>query len=183
MLAPQGGPHRVLTERLRSGDFYAAPFIGSGGAKGKCEAGIARTLGPLGFPCAGFPSRAKLLDPILPEKGLAMLYAPRGIGKSWLGLSIGLAVAGGSSLLRWKAPEPRRVLLVDGEMPLTDLQSRLAFISIGLGADIPSGGFRALAADQTESGINPPAAKASLRLSANRFGHPRQSLDTRRHGQ
>ena len=93
-----------------------------------------------------------------------MLYAPRGIGKSWLGLSIGLAVAGGSSLLRWKAPEPRRVLLVDGEMPLTDLQSRLAFISIGLGADIPSGGFQVLAADQTESGINLASSEGQLAL-------------------
>jgi putative DNA primase/helicase len=87
---------------------------------------------PLGlseFLALEIPSRAKLLDPILPEKGLAMLYAPRGVGKSWLGLSIGLAVASGGSLLRWKASEPRRVLLVDGEMLLADLQGRLALIS------------------------------------------------------
>ena len=37
--------------------------------------------------------RQMLLHPILPERSLAMLYAPRGVGKSWLGLSIGLAVA------------------------------------------------------------------------------------------
>ena len=30
------------------------------------------------------PPREMLLDPILPERSLAMLYAPRGIGKSWL---------------------------------------------------------------------------------------------------
>ena len=39
------------------------------------------------------PPREMLLAPILPERSLAMLYAPRGIGKSWLGLTIGLAVA------------------------------------------------------------------------------------------
>jgi hypothetical protein len=39
------------------------------------------------------PAREMLLDPILPERSLAMLYAPRGLGKSWLALSIGLAVA------------------------------------------------------------------------------------------
>jgi len=44
------------------------------------------------------PPREMLLAPILPERSLAMFYAPRGIGKSWLGLSIGLAVASGSSL-------------------------------------------------------------------------------------
>jgi hypothetical protein len=30
------------------------------------------------------PAREMLLSPILPERSLAMLYAPRGIGKSWL---------------------------------------------------------------------------------------------------
>jgi transposase len=62
-----------------------------------------------------------LLSPVLPEKSLAMLFAPRGIGKSWLGLSIGVAVASGGSLLKWEAPAPRRVLVADGEMPLADL--------------------------------------------------------------
>ena len=74
-----------------------------------------------------------LLAPILPERSLAMLYAPRGIGKSWLGLTIGLAVASGGSVLRWSAPKPRRVLLVDGEMMLCDLQARLNLILAGLG--------------------------------------------------
>jgi len=83
-----------------------------------------------------------------------MLYAPRGIGKTLLGLSIALAVSSGASLLRWSAPKPRRVLYIDGEMPLADLQDRLSAISIGLGAENQNGGFQILAADQTESGIN-----------------------------
>jgi putative DNA primase/helicase len=83
-----------------------------------------------------------------------MLYAPRGIGKSWLGLSIGLAVSSGSSVLEWTAPRPHRVLFVDGEMLLSDLQTRLNLILAGLKAEIPSDGFRLLAADQTERGIN-----------------------------
>src|SRR6476661_5106457 len=56
------------------------------------------------------PAREMLLSPILPERSLAMLYAPRGVGKSWLGLSMGLAIAGGESLLRWSAPRQRNVL-------------------------------------------------------------------------
>jgi putative DNA primase/helicase len=98
--------------------------------------------------------REMLLDPILPERSLAMLYAPRGVGKTLLGLSIGLAVASGSPLLRWSAPRPRRVLYVDGEMPLVSLQERLRAISIGLDAAIPNDGFRILAADQTDDGIS-----------------------------
>src|SRR5436190_2429312 len=100
------------------------------------------------------PPRDMLLDPILPERSLAMLYAPRGLGKSWLALSIGLAVAGGASLLRWSASRPRRVLYIDGEMPLVSLQERLKAISLGLSDGIPNDGFRILAADQIETGIN-----------------------------
>jgi putative DNA primase/helicase len=100
------------------------------------------------------PPREMLLNPILPERSLAMLYAPRGVGKSWLGLSIGLAVASGQPLLRWSAPRRRRVLFVDGEMPLVSLQERLKAISFGLAGEIPNDGFRILAADQIEDGIN-----------------------------
>jgi putative DNA primase/helicase len=100
------------------------------------------------------PAREMLLDPILPERSLAMLYAPRGVGKSWLSLSIGLAVAGGASLLRWSAPRQKNVLYIDGEMPLVSLQERLKAISLGFGGAIPNDGFRILAADQIESGIN-----------------------------
>ena len=100
------------------------------------------------------PAREMLLSPILPERSLAMLYAPRGVGKSWLGLSIGLAVAAGESLLRWSAPRQRNVLYVDGEMPLVSLQERLKEISAGFGRDIPNDGFRILAADNVEDGIN-----------------------------
>ena len=82
------------------------------------------------------PPREMLLAPILPERSLAMLYAPRGIGKSWLGLSIGLAVASGGPVLHWNAPRPRRVLFVDGEMVLSDLQIRLNSILAGLGTKI-----------------------------------------------
>jgi putative DNA primase/helicase len=100
------------------------------------------------------PPREMLLDPILPERSLAMLYAPRGLGKSWLALSIGLAVASGAPLLRWSAPRQRRVLCVDGEMPLVSLQERLKAISVPFGTDIPNDGFRILAADQIDGGIN-----------------------------
>src|SRR5436190_12828354 len=79
-----------------------------------------QVLRPLGFNeflNLDIAPREMLLNPILPERSLGMLYAPRGVGKSWLSLSIGLAVASGSGFLRWSAPGKRRVLYVDGEMP------------------------------------------------------------------
>ena len=115
------------------------------------------TLKSIGFDeflAMDVPPREMLLAPILPERSLAMLYAPRGIGKTLLSLSMGLAVASGSTLLRWQAPRQRRVLYVDGEMPLVSLQERLRAISVGLGAVIPNDGFRVLAADNTENGLS-----------------------------
>ncbi len=115
------------------------------------------TLTSIGFDdflAINMPPREMLLDPILPERSLAMLYAPRGIGKTLLSLSMGLAVASGSPLLRWQAPRQRRVLYVDGEMPLVSLQERLRAISTGLAAVIPNDGFRVLAADNTKNGLS-----------------------------
>jgi putative DNA primase/helicase len=115
-----------------------------------------QTLKPVGINdllSIDVPPREMLLSPILPERSLAMLYAPRGIGKSWLSLSIGMAVAAGQPLLRWQVPRQRRVLYVDGEMPLVSLQERLRAISASMGVNIPNHGFRMLAADQVEAGI------------------------------
>jgi putative DNA primase/helicase len=116
-----------------------------------------RPLQPVGindFLKLDIPPREMLLAPILPERSLAMLYAPRGLGKSWLALSIGLAVAAGAPLLRWSVPRQRNVLYVDGEMPLVSLQERLKAISVPFGTDIPNDAFRILAADQIDGGIN-----------------------------
>jgi hypothetical protein len=79
------------------------------------------------------PPRSVLLTPWLPEKGAAMLYAPRGLGKTYLSLSIAYAVASGGSVLRWHAAQPRPVLFVDGEMPMAALQERVAGIAAGFG--------------------------------------------------
>src|SRR5215470_7377444 len=57
--------------------------------------------------------REMVLDPIIPEKGLVMIYAARGTGKTHVALGIAYAVATGTSFLRWQAERPRRVLLID----------------------------------------------------------------------
>jgi putative DNA primase/helicase len=84
------------------------------------------------------PPRELLLDPILPSKGLAMLYGPRGLGKTHVALGIAYAVASGSAFLRWQAPKPRRVLYVDGEMPAANSQERLWGILKGANQQLPA---------------------------------------------
>jgi putative DNA primase/helicase len=69
--------------------------------------------------------RGMVLDPIIPEKGLVMLYAVRGTGKTHVALGIAYAAATGSTFLKWRAERPRRVLLIDGEMPASALRERL----------------------------------------------------------
>jgi putative DNA primase/helicase len=96
------------------------------------------------------PERELLLDPILPAKGLMMIHARRGGSKTFLALAMGLAVAGGTSLLRWPAPKARRVLYVDGEMTLIDLQRRVAALRAGMGVGICNDHFRLPAADHTD---------------------------------
>lgn len=71
------------------------------------------------------PERTVILSPWLRGQGLTMICASRGVGKTLIGLGCALAIATGSRFLRWSAPEPRRVLFVDGELPLADLRARV----------------------------------------------------------
>lgn len=78
--------------------------------------------------------REMLLDPILPEQGLAMIYGYRGTGKTYVAMAIAVAVATGGPFLKWHAPRPRSVLYVDGELPATTMQERVRTI---LGGCLP----------------------------------------------
>lgn len=75
-----------------------------------------------------FPPREHILEPIIPTQGLVMAYGPRGTGKTHFSLGVAYAVASGSAFLGWSAPKPRGVLFLDGEMPATVIQERLASI-------------------------------------------------------
>ena len=79
------------------------------------------------------PPRENILAPWLPAQGLAMVYAPRGVGKTHLSIGIAVAVASGSKFLNWTAPKPRGVLFIDGEMPLVALQERVAYAVSSIG--------------------------------------------------
>lgn len=80
-----------------------------------------------------FPPRRALLgcgkDGILREGDISMIYAPRGMGKSLFGAALAIAVSSGGTLLKWQAPEPRRVLLIDGEMPSEMIRERLVMLA------------------------------------------------------
>ena len=77
---------------------------------------------------ANLQGRELILDPVLATDSLALLYGPRGLGKTFVALGIAWAVAGGGSFLGWTADRPRRVLYIDGEMAAIDLQARLRML-------------------------------------------------------
>jgi putative DNA primase/helicase len=99
------------------------------------------------------PPRGMVLDPIIPEKGLAMIYSQRGVGKTWFALSLAYAVAAGAPILRFSASVARRVLYVDGEMPLPATKERLARVVSSFDKAAEPESFRLLSADDQEMGI------------------------------
>ena len=109
-----------------------------------------------------------VLDPIIPEKGLALLYGIRGTGKTHVAHGIAYAVATGSRFLKWRAERPRRVLLIDGEMPAQALRERLeqvaAAVAAETGAATPAP-FDITAGDLIDRGIGDlasPSVQAEL---------------------
>lgn len=112
------------------------------------------------------PPRDFVLAPWLPTQGLAMIYAPRGMGKTHLALGISHAVATGGSCLRWHAPKPRRVLHLDGEMPVIAIQERLRWIMAGSpAADIATMDNLAIIADGLQDDGMPDLATEAGRCA------------------
>ena len=72
------------------------------------------------------PKRPELLGSWLCKGDLGFIFAPRGLGKTWLAkaLTKTLAKGNGQELACWKAGEPQTVLYVDGEMNLDQSTSR-----------------------------------------------------------
>jgi putative DNA primase/helicase len=93
-----------------------------------------------------------VLGPIIPEKGLTMLYAPRGTGKTLVANAIAYAVSTGAKFLKWEAPKARRVLLIDGEMPAIALRERFEQI-VSATTNEPEPGFlKIISGDLIEDG-------------------------------
>lgn len=74
------------------------------------------------------PPRENLLNPWLPKSGLCMVYAKRGVGKTFFALEVAMSLAYGADFLSFTANKPVKVLYIDGEMPANTMQKRLAEI-------------------------------------------------------
>lgn len=92
------------------------------------------------------PAREWLLEGFIQARDLAMLHAYRGLGKSRVAHGIAIAVASGGQFLRWRAPQARNVLILDGELPREELQKMLAQ-AVSASDKEPSGTFRIFSSD------------------------------------
>jgi hypothetical protein len=70
------------------------------------------------------PPKETLVDPWLKKQDMVLLHAKRGVGKTWVSLSLAVGLASGGHVIAWPVPEPRKVLYVDGEMPAHQMQDR-----------------------------------------------------------
>ncbi len=60
----------------------------------------------------------------LPEGGNAMVHGPRGVGKTFIQLTLAASLATGQDFLKWPVSAPVGVLYVDGEMQADELRDR-----------------------------------------------------------
>lgn len=96
------------------------------------------------------PEREMLLSPFLPNQGLVLLVAKRGIGKTHVALGIAYAVATGGTFLNWSAPKEKKVLYIDGEMPAVLMQERMKIIAGMMNKIAKPGFFQLLTPDLQE---------------------------------
>jgi hypothetical protein len=93
-------------------------------------------LTPLSVTCSDFiatplPARRRILGQWLYAGDLGAIIASRGSGKTWFTMLIAKAIATGTALGDWEAPEhPLRVGIYDSEMAMEDLHGRA--VSCGL---------------------------------------------------
>jgi RecA-family ATPase len=73
----------------------------------------------------GIPPREVMLGNWFFEGDLGFIFAPRGLGKTWLALAMAIAIAGDKKCGPWQANKSQRVLYVDGEMPCEALAERI----------------------------------------------------------
>jgi len=80
--------------------------------------------------------RDYLVFPWLAASSLNMVFAARGLGKSWFVHHLALCLAAGAKFFAWAVPQKYRVLIVDGEMQTAALQKRFRILA---GKALPPG--------------------------------------------
>ncbi len=89
------------------------------------------------FHSLDIPPRQAYLYPWLKEDGITLATGERGIGKSFLAHGIANAITKGESFGPWTCNLAAPVLILDGEMPATDLQERIEALHLNTDRPCP----------------------------------------------
>ena len=121
---------KALNELLEEIPLSEPPKKAPSDARAEIDAALRAGI----LPCTelsklGIPPRQKLLGDWFFEGDLGFIFAPRGVGKTWLALAMATAIARGGKCGRWQASSGNRVLYIDGEMPCEELVSRIEGMS------------------------------------------------------
>jgi hypothetical protein len=119
--APDGADLRALLE----GALAAAPATAVDAVPADAKALRPFVVSAADFMKVELPAREPIVEPFLNTSSLTMVFAPRGLGKTWFVLSLAIDLARGENFLSYKVQKPWNVLLIDGEMALGDLQARI----------------------------------------------------------
>ena len=77
------------------------------------------------------PPREPIAGEWFKQGDLGFLFAPRGMGKTWLAMQLATCVAESRDFGPWTVTKPRSVLYVDGEMAMDSTKTRHAALSHG----------------------------------------------------
>jgi hypothetical protein len=90
------------------------------------------------------PAEEFLIDPFLPARKATIIFAPGGVGKSYLSVLCSVAVASGTPILNWRVKQAR-VLYLDWETDKNEVDERVKRVSKGLGIEPPALLYRSCA--------------------------------------
>jgi hypothetical protein len=76
------------------------------------------------------PPRRCFLHPWLSEQTITLITGFRGVGKTWFGLGIAKAISTGAAFGPWECRDIAKVMYIDGELPLMDMQDRIRGIGL-----------------------------------------------------
>lgn len=82
------------------------------------------------------PSISYLFDGFIKHPSSSMIYAEAGVGKTFVALSLALALVSGSDILGYSVSKPRKVLYIDGEMSAIEMQERLEKLIKGMNCNL-----------------------------------------------
>jgi DnaB-like helicase N terminal domain/AAA domain len=105
------------------------------------------------------PPRDFVIEPLLSDRGRGLIYSPRGAGKTYITMEIAFCVASGSeACFMWRIPRARKVVYVDGEMSIEELQERqrhIARMHDQNGQPWPAEGFLKMVARDLQKEMRP----------------------------